>query len=59
MAKTSNLASGRIERKAGYTRIIWEAMLPRLVELVDEFRAWPIAPRSDQHLAPVQSHIKW
>jgi creatinine amidohydrolase len=40
-------------------KIIWEALLPRLVELVDEFRAWPIAPRSDQHQGPVQSQIRW
>jgi creatinine amidohydrolase len=40
-------------------KAIWDAMLPRLVELVDEFRAWPIAPRSDQHQAPVQSQIRW
>jgi creatinine amidohydrolase len=40
-------------------KIIWEALLPRLVELVDEFRAWPIAPRSDQHRGPVQSQIRW
>ena len=30
-----------------------------LVELVDELRAWPIAPRSDQHQGPVQSQIRW
>jgi creatinine amidohydrolase/Fe(II)-dependent formamide hydrolase-like protein len=39
--------------------IIWEAVLARLIELVDEFRAWPIAPRSDQHEKPVPSHIAW
>jgi hypothetical protein len=40
-------------------KIIWEAMIPRLIELIDEFRAWPIAKRSDQHTGPVQSHIRW
>lgn len=40
-------------------KIIWEAILGRFLELIDEFRAWPIAPRSDQHQAPVQSHIRW
>jgi creatinine amidohydrolase len=40
-------------------KIIWEAVLARLIELVDEFRAWPIAPRSDQHKAPPQSQIPW
>ncbi len=40
-------------------KIIWEAVLSRLVELVDEFRAWPIAPRDDRHPGPVQSRIAW
>ncbi|HUT92987.1 MAG TPA: creatininase family protein [Thermoguttaceae bacterium] len=40
-------------------KIIWEAVLSRLVELVDELRAWPIAERSDQHEKPVQSQIRW
>jgi creatinine amidohydrolase len=40
-------------------RILFEAVLSRLVELVDEFRAWPVAPRSDQHNGPVQTHISW
>ena len=40
-------------------KIIWEAVIPRLIELVDEFRAWPIAKRSDQHTGPVQSQIRW
>ena len=40
-------------------KIIWEAVIPRLIELVDEFRAWPIAKRSDQHAGPVQSQIRW
>lgn len=30
-----------------------------LVDLVDEFRAWPIAPCSDQQTGPVQSQIRW
>jgi creatinine amidohydrolase len=40
-------------------KIIWEAVLANLVELIDEFRAWPIAPRSDQHTNPVQAHVPW
>ncbi len=40
-------------------KIIWEAVLSGLVELVDEFRSWPISERSDQHAGPVQSHIRW
>jgi hypothetical protein len=44
---------------AGKGKIIWEAVLARMVELLDEFRAWPIAPRCDRHQGPVQSDIKW
>jgi creatinine amidohydrolase len=40
-------------------KIIWEAVLARLAEVVDEFRAWPSAPRTDQHRSPVQSQIRW
>ena len=40
-------------------KIIWDAVLEGLVELVDELRAWPIAPRRDQHQGPVQSDIPW
>jgi creatinine amidohydrolase len=40
-------------------KIIWEAVLARLIEVVDELRAWPIAERSDQHENPIQSHIRW
>lgn len=40
-------------------KVIWEAILSRLIELVEEFRAWPIAPRSDQHANSPQSHIQW
>jgi creatinine amidohydrolase len=40
-------------------KIIWEAVLKRLIELVDEFRAWPIARRSDQHKQAVQAQIQW
>jgi creatinine amidohydrolase len=40
-------------------KIIWEAVLSGLTELVDEFRAWPIPPRSDQHKRAVQSHVPW
>jgi len=40
-------------------KIIWEAVLDALIELVDEWRAWPIAERSDQHEKPVQSQIRW
>jgi creatinine amidohydrolase len=40
-------------------QIIFEAAVTKLVELVDEWRAWPIAPRSDQHAQPAQTHIRW
>jgi creatinine amidohydrolase len=40
-------------------RIIFDAVASRLTEVVDEWRAWPIAERSDQHTHPVQSKIHW
>lgn len=40
-------------------RIIFEAAVTRLIEVVDEWRAWPIGERSDQHTEPVQSAIRW
>ena len=39
--------------------IILDAAVSNLIELVDEWRAWPIAERSDQHTQPVQSQIRW
>jgi creatinine amidohydrolase len=40
-------------------RILFEAAVTGLVELVDELRAWPIAERRDMHRLPVQSDIRW
>jgi creatinine amidohydrolase len=40
-------------------KIIWEAVVSALVELIDEFRGWPIPKRSDQHQKGVQSQIRW
>jgi creatinine amidohydrolase len=40
-------------------QIIFEAAVSKLLELVDEWRDWPIAARSDQHTQPVQAHIRW
>mgnify|MGYP005844389789 CR=1 FL=1 len=40
-------------------RIIFEAIISRMIELVDEWRAWPIAERSDQHARPPQKDIRW
>jgi creatinine amidohydrolase len=39
--------------------IIFEAAVAGLVEVIEEWRAWPIAERSDQHTQPVQSQIRW
>jgi len=40
-------------------RILFEAAVNGLVELVDELRAWPVAERQDMHRRPVQSDIRW
>ena len=40
-------------------KIIFEAAVSGLIEIVDEWRAWPVAERSDQHTQPVQSKIRW
>jgi creatinine amidohydrolase len=40
-------------------RIIFEAAVNALIEFVDEWRAWPLADRSDQHTGPTQSQIRW
>ena len=40
-------------------RIIFEAAISGLIELVDELRAWPIADRRDLHTQPVQADIRW
>jgi creatinine amidohydrolase len=39
--------------------VIFETTVNRMVELADEFKAWPIAERRDFHARPVQSHIRW
>jgi creatinine amidohydrolase len=39
--------------------IIFETAVTRLIELAEEFRAWPIAARRDFHERPVQRHIRW
>jgi creatinine amidohydrolase len=39
--------------------VIFEAAVTGLLELVNEWRDWPIAARSDQHTQPVQAHIRW
>lgn len=39
--------------------VIFEASVTGLIEVVDEWRAWPIAERADQHRNPVQRDIRW
>jgi len=40
-------------------KLVFEAIIGRMIELVDEWRAWPIAQRSDQHAQPPQRGIVW
>ncbi|HEY7032002.1 MAG TPA: creatininase family protein [Thermomicrobiales bacterium] len=40
-------------------RVIFETAVTRMLELVDEWRAWPIAERRDFHTGPVQKQIRW
>ena len=40
-------------------KVIFEAAVSGLIELVEEWQAWPIAERKDQHTGPVQSDIRW
>lgn len=40
-------------------RILFEAAVEGLLQLVDELRTWPIEARRDQHKQPVQKQIRW
>jgi creatinine amidohydrolase len=40
-------------------KILFEAAVEGLIQLIDELRAWPIARRQDMHQQPVQSDIQW
>jgi len=40
-------------------KVLLEATLDGMVELVDELREWPIEERSDQHRLPVQKDIQF
>jgi len=40
-------------------RVIYEAAVEGLLGVVEEWRDWPVAERSDQHSGPVQSDIRW
>lgn len=39
--------------------VIFEAAVSGLIKLVEEWQAWPIAERKDQHRLPVQNQIRW
>ncbi len=40
-------------------RVVFEAAVTRLIAVVDEWRAWPLPERHDQHTHPVQGDIRW
>jgi creatinine amidohydrolase len=40
-------------------RILFEAAVTGLVDLVRELRAWPIGERRDLHRGPVQADVRW
>jgi len=40
-------------------RLIFESAVSRLIDVVDEWRDWPIGQRVDQHTEPIQSRISW
>jgi creatinine amidohydrolase len=40
-------------------KVIFEAAVSGLIDVIKEWRSWPIAERSDQHTQPVQSQIRW
>jgi creatinine amidohydrolase len=40
-------------------KVAFEAAVTRLVELIGEWQAWPIADRRDFHTGPVQGGIRW
>ena len=40
-------------------QLIFEAAVTNLIGFVDEWRAWPIGERQDQHTRPVQDKIQW
>ena len=40
-------------------KVIFEAAVGTLVDIVNEWREWPIAERASQHTNPVQSQIRW
>lgn len=40
-------------------KVLFEAAVSRLVEIVDEWQNWPVSERSDQHAGPVQRDVRW
>lgn len=40
-------------------KVIFEAAVGAMLNIVDEWQTWPIAERSDQHTQPVQSQVRW
>ncbi len=40
-------------------KVVFEAAVNKLGEIVEEWQAWPINERSDQHALPVQKQIRW
>jgi len=40
-------------------KILFEAAVTGMIEMIDEFRRWPVAERHDLHKLPVQSKIRW
>ncbi len=40
-------------------RVLFEAAVSGLLELVDELRAWPVERRQDMHRQPVQAEVRW
>jgi len=40
-------------------RIIFDAAVTGLLELIDDIQRWPIEKRADLHTGPVQSQIRW
>ena len=37
----------------------WRPLFSFRGQTVEEWQAWPLAERSDQHAGPVQSDIRW
>lgn len=40
-------------------KVAFEGAVTGLIDLIEEWREWPLEKRSDQHTGPVQSQIRW